>query len=128
MLLPSVKLKGSHTCVLVDVAAKAAFWAMFNDGVAASGQEELHFMGVVNSDLVWLEMEHAIGSLIHKTCSADTTHIDTGVAYVFDVKALDAKRNHYLWVLYVFYDHVLFAFIVARFDHHSHVSLDFFYL
>ena len=73
-------------------------------------------------------MEHTIGGLIHKTCPADTTHVDTSVAHVFDVKALDAKRNHYLGVLHVFYDHVLFAFIVTCFDHHPHVTLDFLYL
>jgi len=70
-------------------------------------------LGVVNSDLVRLDVDEAVCSFVDEACTAHATNINPRALNVLDIEALDAKREHHDAVADIFDDHVFLTLVFS---------------
>ena len=126
LLRPSGEAKCRFTTRWVDVSSELHFSTVLNDRIRSGGQIELNSLRVMDSDLVRLQMNHAVSCLVYKACSADAANIYSNILHVFHINTLDAERQDNYTVSQILDDHILFAFVLLSCFHYILITLHIF--
>ena len=93
---------------------EAQLRTVFNDGGGARHQVKFDFLGVVDANLVRLESQLALSSVIDKGRASDTSCVDFAPSHVLAEELLADERQVYLAICEVFEDDAFFAFVFFR--------------